>query len=67
MEEILQFLASNWQVLSIGLVVLTDTILLLFRRNKIVDNSLLHDIYALLLEAESKYGNGNGEKKCLMF
>jgi len=66
MEEIKQFIVSNYQFIVLGIVALIQVILALFRKKskvEIFDDSATSSLVDLTIEAEMKYGSGNGKEK----
>ena len=66
MEKIVEFLTNYWEFICIALVILVNTILLLFRRNKTYDNSIYSDLIPLILIAESTLETGNDRLKYVL-
>lgn len=61
METFLNFLVTNWQYISIGLVVVLDIILILCRKTKVIDNSLTSILVALIKSAEVECADGKAK------
>lgn len=62
MKDLVDFLSDNWQWISALLVILANTILLLFRRNKTFDNGILSDLIPLIIQAEMVCDSGKDRK-----
>lgn len=66
MKEVIQFIESNWQYISFGLLVIAEVVLfILKKRNKtqIIDNGLFKKVIDLVIQAENKFGSGHGSEK----
>ena len=66
MDGVVDFLSNNWQFISAALVVILNTILLLFRRNKTYDNGILSDIIPLILQSEFTLETGKDRLKYVL-
>lgn len=66
MEQFSKFIVENWSYISIGFIALFELILFLFKKRsktEIVDASAYSDILTWILEAEKKFGSGEGIAK----
>lgn len=60
----IDFLIANWKYIAVGVCSLILLIVaVLTKKTKIIDNSIVAAIVDLTIEAEKKYGPGNGEIK----
>lgn len=63
MQEFIDWIVGNWQfVSSAAISVVSFILLLIFRKCKLVDNSLIYHICGWVAEAERKFINGDDKK-----
>lgn len=68
MEKIFEFIAANWQYISICIVIVIEVLIILIKKRpvKIIDSVksvILTDLPEVIKEAEDKFGPGKGEEK----
>lgn len=64
--DFVKILVDYWPFISIGLVILFDLILFIFKKRsktEIIDNSAVNDILDWVCDAEEKFGSGEGPAK----
>lgn len=64
--DFVKILVDYWPYISIGLVILFDLILFIFKKRskiEVIDASAFSEICGWISEAEKKFGPGQGEKK----
>lgn len=61
--NLVDFLVAYWRYISIAIVVILDVLILLLKRNKVIDPSLFAKVVTAVMDAEEIFGSGEGQEK----
>lgn len=66
MERIIDFVTNHWELIALCLLSLTNILVGLLKKNKVIDNNLtglLTQLPCIISDAEKSFGAGNGTEK----